>query len=162
MSSVDDLRKALEEFKRQPKSVGVKLRLDLARVLLRHLNRRNWSQRQLAKLAGMKESFVSRILHSDSNLTFETAGKLLHALGIDASIIETTPSWASDISFVEIAVSASDGIMIEQDNSYDEEIGQEVATTGKDRLGVTEAWASETGPFQYTHGAKSQRALRLG
>lgn len=75
---------ALETFKQTPESVGLELRLSLSQTILRHLKEKGWTQAVLAKKAGMKEPFVSRVLHSNANCTLDTAGKLLFALGIRA------------------------------------------------------------------------------
>ena len=68
--------------------MGVELRLHLSEIVLRHLRRHDWSQRELAEKTGLKESFISRVVHSNANCTFETAGRLLFALGVRARIDE--------------------------------------------------------------------------
>ena len=75
---------ALETFKQTPESVGLELRLSLSETILRHLKAKGWTQAALAKKTGMKEPFISRVLHSNANCTLDTAGKLLFALGIRA------------------------------------------------------------------------------
>src|ERR1051326_3018545 len=39
-------------------------------------------------LRGVKESFITRIVHGDASCTFETAGRGLHALGGEAGLGE--------------------------------------------------------------------------
>ena len=80
---------ALETYKQTPESVGLELRLSLSQTILRHLKANRWTQATLAKKTGMKEPFISRVLHSNANCTLDTAGKLLFALGIRARFEET-------------------------------------------------------------------------
>ena len=80
---------ALETYKQTPESVGLELRLSLSQTILRHLKAKGWTQSKLAKKTGMKEPFISRVLHSNANCTLDTAGKLLFALGIRARFEET-------------------------------------------------------------------------
>jgi len=86
--SVQDLRDMLEEFDRTPAGHGYELRMSLATLVLRRLDALGWTQRQLAEAAGMKEPFVSRVIHGDQNCTFDVAGRLLFALGIKARLTE--------------------------------------------------------------------------
>ena len=88
MATVSDLHTILDEYKKTPDAVGLGLRLDLAQILLRQMNAVGWDNEQLADAAGMREFTVTAILHSDMNLTFETAGRLLHALGIKPALMD--------------------------------------------------------------------------
>ena len=72
----------LGEFKENPQSVGFLWRLNLSDILLDRMSDQACTQKQLADKAGMKQPFVSRIINSDSNCTFDVAGRLLFALGI--------------------------------------------------------------------------------
>jgi len=78
----------LKKYKETPESRGLELRLNLADIILRHLRLKGWNQRDLAAETRMKEPFVSRVLHSSANCTFETAGRLLFALGVDVRLEE--------------------------------------------------------------------------
>jgi ribosome-binding protein aMBF1 (putative translation factor) len=89
MTSVDNILKALDAFTKTPADIGMDLRLSLAEIVLRKLREKGWNQRALAREAGLKEPFVSRVIHSNANCTFDTAGKLLFALGARARIRET-------------------------------------------------------------------------
>jgi plasmid maintenance system antidote protein VapI len=84
--------KDLEAFESTPEARGYDLRLDLADIVLRHLGRRNVSQRQLARAIGVPPSYLTKIIHSAQNCTFEAAGKIFYALGIKGKLIEAVPS----------------------------------------------------------------------
>ena len=87
MASTQDILRALAEYKQKPESYGMKLRLNLAELVIQRLKSNGWSQRDLAQEAGLKEAYISRILHSDANCTFESAGKILFALEIKAALL---------------------------------------------------------------------------
>lgn len=96
MAAIQDLRTMLEDFEDSADSAGYDLRLDLADLILSSLQRRGWTQKQLAQAVGMKESFITRVVHGGSNCTFGVAGKLLHALNIKAKLVDSDR--ISDIS----------------------------------------------------------------
>ena len=73
---------ALGEFSNTETSVGLELRLSFSELVLRKLRDKQWSQPDLADATGLKESFLSRVVNSEANCTFDTAGKLLFAFGI--------------------------------------------------------------------------------
>lgn len=95
MSHVRDILKALDEYHQTPESRGMKLRLNLAQIILRHLKENNWTQKELARKTSFKDSFISRLLHSDANCTFETAGRILFALGVEAKLEEVRATHSS-------------------------------------------------------------------
>ncbi len=80
----DRVVRALDGFNDNPQSVGMRFRLDLSKLICDALDAKGWTQRDLAREAGMKESFVSRVVNADSNCTFDVAGRLLFALGARA------------------------------------------------------------------------------
>lgn len=88
MNALDRLTQHLEAYEQAPESAGLHLRIDLAELIVRGLERKGWTQRQLAQAAGMKESRITRLIHSDANATFDVAGRVLRALGIRASLKE--------------------------------------------------------------------------
>ena len=88
-SGIRDLLSDIAEFEAAPESAGHELRLDLAEIVLRHLDGRQWTQRKLADAAGMKSPFITRITHAAQNCTFDVAGRLLFALGVKAKLVET-------------------------------------------------------------------------
>jgi hypothetical protein len=85
---IRDLLGDLERFDQAPESRGHDLRLDLSEIILRHLSKKGWTQKRLAQEAGMKETMLTRIIHAASNCTFDTAGRILFALGIKAKLHE--------------------------------------------------------------------------
>ena len=96
MAKASDILRALEDYERNdPESRGVLLRLNLAEIVLRRLDALGWTQAELAKRAGKRESFISRIIHSDANCEFDTAGRILFALGVEVELAEKTPAGQS-------------------------------------------------------------------
>jgi len=80
---------ALDEYNRtNPESVGVELQLDLAQIVLAGVKRLGWTQDRLAKEADVSQGQINRILHGERNCTFDTAGRILFALGIRAKLKE--------------------------------------------------------------------------
>src|SRR5215213_8417542 len=96
MATSADLMNALAEFESTPQSRGYDLRLSLSALVLKHLKAKGWTQKQLADAARMKESFVTRVIHADSNCTFDVAGRLLFALGVRAHLEEVPPAKTFD------------------------------------------------------------------
>jgi len=94
MPTTQDLLKLLDDFENTPESAGHALRLDLAELILKTLQQKCWTQKQLAQIARMKPSFITRIVHGSSNCTFDVAGRLLFALGIKARMAESPASAA--------------------------------------------------------------------
>jgi len=107
MTKAKDLLRILDEFEATPESVGIDLRLDLADLIIAQLDRKRWTQKRLAQRCGMKESFVSRIIHAESNCTFDVAGRLLHALGVKPklTVAQTKPT----IPLIERAATSETG-----------------------------------------------------
>jgi len=124
MASTQDILQVLDEYKRRPESYGLKLRLNLAELVIRQLNSNGWSQRDLARRTGLKEAYISRILHSDANCTFESAGKILFALGVKVALLAES-EWTST------------------DDLHGNEIDQEGVTTESRILRLTQADSSQ-------------------
>lgn len=89
-NNADLIRERLAQFRRTPRGYGRVLRNSLSRIIVDRLDEHGWSQRQLAEAAGMKESFISRVIHGASNCTFDVAGRILHAVGAPAAVYDTT------------------------------------------------------------------------
>ena len=87
MASIQGLLEALSELENSPANQGIEIRLSLADIVLRRLRELGMTQAELARKAGMKESFVNRIVHANSNCTFEVAGRLLFAVGVKAELV---------------------------------------------------------------------------
>lgn len=104
----DRVEAALSGFKEDPQSVGFHWRLNLSTLLCELLeDKKDWTQKRLAKEAEMSEQVVSRILNADSNCKFETAGRLLFALGIREGDIELLHSLNSTLRLSDTTVDTS-------------------------------------------------------
>lgn len=90
----DDLLQLVDDLNARAEGSGLKLRLDLSGLILQRLRLLKWRQRDLARATGLKESFVSRVLHSNANCTLDTVARLLHALGVQGELRESiTEPW---------------------------------------------------------------------
>lgn len=90
MSVIRELLDELRAFNETPESVGYDLRLDLAELILEELRAKQWTQKQLADATGMKPSFITRLVNSANNCTFEVAGRVCHALGLRPKLVRAT------------------------------------------------------------------------
>lgn len=93
-----NLGKQVAEFENTPEGYAYSLRLDLAEIILRHLNSDTMTQTQLAEKAQKSQQMVTRIIHAASNCTLETAAHLLFALGVKPKLVEDVPAkpWLLD------------------------------------------------------------------
>lgn len=91
---IRELLDDLEEFNRTPESVGYDLRLDLAELVLEELRAKKWSKGDLARAAGMHPPFLTRIVNSASNCTFEVAGRICHALRVRPKLVRAPETFA--------------------------------------------------------------------
>jgi transcriptional regulator with XRE-family HTH domain len=78
----------MEEFENSPEGYGFDLRLDLADIILDQLAKKKMTQKSLAEKAGMKPSYLARILHGSQNFTSDVAGRIFYALGIKGKLVE--------------------------------------------------------------------------
>ena len=141
MASTQDILRVLNEYKRKPESYGLKLRLNLAELVIQQLNSNGWSQRDLAQETGLKEAYISRILHSDANCTFESAGKILFALEIKVALLPES-EWTST------------------DDLHGNEIHQEGVTTESRILRFPQVDSSET--IRIAAAGQSNAKVALG
>ncbi len=95
MSGIQDLLNDLRKFDQSPQSVGFDLRNDLAEIILRHLDGKNWTQSQLARAMGVKPPFITRLIHSSSNCTFDVAGRAFLALGVKVRLAEADATYGN-------------------------------------------------------------------
>jgi len=86
MANPKELLGLLDEFQNSADGAGYQLRLDLADLVIAGLREKGWTQKQLADAAGMKESFITRIVHASSNCTFDVVGRILYALNVKATL----------------------------------------------------------------------------
>jgi hypothetical protein len=96
MTTTQNILGDLEKFENSPENEGYDLRLDLADIILQHLDGNKWTQARLAEAAGMKDSYLTRVIHSSQNCTFDGAGRILHALGVKAKLREVEPEGFSN------------------------------------------------------------------
>lgn len=95
-STITDIRKGIDSYWASPEGIALKLRLNLAELIICRLHENGWTQRALARKIGWHDSFLSRLIHGDENWTTETAGQLLFALEVDAELVEAkgaSPQW---------------------------------------------------------------------
>ena len=98
----------LDDYRQTPESYTLELNMSLSSLIVQRLENLGWTQRQLAKVSGKKDSFISRILHGEGyGCTLATAGELLCALGIRGRI---TPCYDFDTGsgFFELIKDESD------------------------------------------------------
>lgn len=88
MTGINEILADLQAFNDTPASYASDLRASLALLIQRQLKHKGWSQKQLAKSCGYKEPFISRIMNGDANCEMATMGRLLHALGVRATLME--------------------------------------------------------------------------
>jgi len=84
---IESILKGIEEVSDSPEGYALDLRMILADLIMAKLDERGMTQSQLAQLTGWKDSFVSRLIHADANCSTETAGRALHALGLNPASI---------------------------------------------------------------------------
>ena len=80
LDAVSDLENSTEGF-------ALKLRLDLATLIVKRLKELNWTQTELSNRTGIPAALISRIVHSDQNCRFSTVAKLLHTLSIKPALV---------------------------------------------------------------------------
>lgn len=123
-----NILQTLEDFKKTPESRGLDLRLDLAEIIIRNLNVRGWSQRELAAASGMKEPQLSRVIHSNANCTLDTVGRLLFALGTHAKIEEVESSDSFSFRYIDETGQESEFTINSQAYTHGKEIQTSVQT----------------------------------
>lgn len=88
--NIQSLLDRLHEFENSPQGVGFDLRLDLSDIIVQACMTGGWTHKQIAEKAGMKPSQLSKIVHGSANCTFDVAGRVLFALGLQGKLV-TTP-----------------------------------------------------------------------
>lgn len=87
--ALDDLNKLSEEFDASFKGDDADLRLDLAEIIWRGLQRKGWSQRRLSQESGLADAVISNIMHGNRNWRCATAARIIHALSTKVCLKET-------------------------------------------------------------------------
>lgn len=80
--NLDELMQSLQDFESLPDAIALDLKLDFSEIVIQSLRNKGWTQKQLADATGMKEAYISRIVHADQNCTLAVIGKICHALDI--------------------------------------------------------------------------------
>ena len=88
MTQIERLHERLRRFNATPEGRSETLRQDLSAIMIRRLGELGWTQKQLAQRCGKTESFISRLIHTDTNCTFEVAAHVLHALGAQPRLVD--------------------------------------------------------------------------
>lgn len=121
--STEDILKRLREYQKSDEGFAHELQLSLADIVFERLGDLEWTQAQLAHAAGMKESFVSRILHAEeSNCTFKTAGRLLRAMGVRARLRIQEKEAVSVSSISTITIGAVEALEFDKEETYGQTI----------------------------------------
>ena len=120
MTTISDLNRILHDFEDSPEGVGYELRLNLSEIVLRNLRSKGWTQRRLADESKKLESYITRVVHSQQNCGLDTVGKILHALGVRASLVQNPQQMSIAIAPLRITYS-SDGTHGEENTIYEEE-----------------------------------------
>ena len=151
----EDWLRDFEEFEDTADGWAMDLRLSLADIIVKHLRQLGWSQKALAERVGTTEARISALVHGESNCTFDTAARILHALGVKADLVEpyrirgesafsdfrviVVESWAYGTEEIEQK--------IEQEGGYEEEAVKE-DSSGEGRegvVGVFGEWGTDSG-----------------
>lgn len=126
-----ELSERCRDYQKTHEYWAMQLRLDLADLLTDHLRETGITQRELAAACGMKESFLSRIIHSDSNCTFDVAARVLHSIGVKPQLVDRDKH--ADKGVVSTAACQNQYI-------------KGTVHVGESKLGRTLITVSETGP----------------
>lgn len=124
MTTISDLNRILRDFEDSPEGVGYELRLNLSEIVLRNLRSKGWTQRRLADESKKLESYITRVVHSQQNCGLDTVGKILHALGVRASLVESSRQMSISTPSLRITYSL-DGTHGEEETVYEEETDAE-------------------------------------
>ena len=141
---VNDLLQELADYeKNDPEHVGFDLRLQFSEIVVDALRRNGWTQRDLADRIGRKASFISRIVHSDSNCTFDTAGRILFALDVQPQLREQPAEVRADTNGTlqldwtkAVTRVPSGGVIHKWDSTHGKEIYHEEENSTQQKIAV--------------------------
>jgi transcriptional regulator with XRE-family HTH domain len=94
--SLEAIHASLRRFEESPKGFGIHWRQWLSALILDELAARGWDQKDLAKVSGLSEPFISRLVHSGSNFEAEVFGRVLHAFNIHPTQIVVSKQIATE------------------------------------------------------------------
>lgn len=82
-SATQELLEEFSKIEQSPTSGGFDLRMDLMEILHRHApSTKRSACEEIAKVAGVDVNVVMNAMCADQDLTFDTAGRIIHALGL--------------------------------------------------------------------------------
>ena len=88
-ANLGQVKQMLREYEADPLSAGFEWRLELADFIMDELDRKGWSQQQLADASGITAAVIEAIVCADVDCTFSEAGRLLHAMDVKATLVPT-------------------------------------------------------------------------
>ena len=88
----DNIRKTVADAWLTSEGKALRIRLDLAKLMLQEMKANGWTQGRLAKEIGWKDSFLSNVIHGDQNWTTETYGRIAHALDMNLELRKASHS----------------------------------------------------------------------
>jgi transcriptional regulator with XRE-family HTH domain len=139
---LNNIDQTIEKFDKTADSIGVDLRLDFADLIIHGLKQKKWSQKELADRVGLKESYISRLIHSNANCTFETVGRILHAFDMRAELSIRKPSHSQAIW------DSTEKMVVKIAESKDTQYGKEDYQTDEEQIFIdqyqTEGFGRET------------------
>lgn len=86
------LQQAFVDLDNSPHGPSFDLRLDLSEIIAKRIAVGEWTEHSLAIATGLTPLQISNLVHCTKNCTFETAGKILFALGIKGKLVEVPRS----------------------------------------------------------------------
>ena len=98
-SLADDFRRLVADVTDTPESVGIDLRIQFSSLMGKMLKERGWSQTELSRRTKIHQPEISAYMHADENVTVDTMGRILHALGPSDSRTPRSPSSSHAFQF---------------------------------------------------------------
>jgi transcriptional regulator with XRE-family HTH domain len=86
--STQSLLSILNDAENSARGVEMEFRLDFSDLILKGLERKQWTQKELAAASRISEPMLTSIIHAERNFTASTLGRLLFALAMRAKLVE--------------------------------------------------------------------------
>lgn len=130
MNTIKEILDQLAQSEETDEGIGISVRLDFAELIIRNLDlKEDWTQSRLATESGLKESYISRIIHSDANFQVSTLARIVRALGVRVTLVEVP---ASSVASKE-GTSDGEETYIEEETSFEGNYRFEDYTRGSTR-----------------------------